>query len=167
MSEVVTIESARTEDALAISSVLAMNRDDPGLFQESAIAVAGTLVDFFVARNEAGRIVGCAGLHRDSPELAELYAVAVVPQCQGQGIGRQLTQTCQERARMSGIRHVWLATVKPEYFSRHGFHPMSRWELPASVLLRKLRQTFQQPPGRWLPALLGRHTFMRSVVSSV
>lgn len=149
---------------MAISSVLALNRDDPGLFQESATAVARTLGDFFVARNEAGKIVGCAGLHRDSSELAEVYAVAVTPQCQGQGIGRLLMQVCQQHARSSGIRHLWLATVKPDYFSRYGFQPISRWELPTSVLLRKVRQTFQQPCGRWLPALIGRHTFMRCVV---
>jgi amino-acid N-acetyltransferase len=165
MLEAITIGPARTGDAMAISAVLALNRDDPGLFQESATAVARTLGDFLVAHNHA-RIVGCAGLHPDSPELAEVYAVAVTPQCQGQGIGRQLMEACRQRARSNGIRYLWLATVKPEYFSRYGFQPISRWELPASVLLRKLRQTFQQPRARWLPALFGRHTFMRCAVGS-
>jgi amino-acid N-acetyltransferase len=166
MNEAITITPAGTEDAVAIASVLAANRNDPGLFQESATAVARTLGDFFVARNEAGEIVGCAGLHRDSPEEAEVYALAVTPQCQGQGIGRQLMQACQQHARAGGLRHLWLATVKPGCFSCYGFQPISRWELPASVLLRKLRQTFQQPSGRWLPALFGRHTFMRKTLGT-
>jgi N-acetylglutamate synthase-like GNAT family acetyltransferase len=96
--------------------------------------------------------------------VAEVYAVAVTPQCQGHGIGRQLVQACQQHARAGSFRHLWLATVKPGYFSRYGFRPVSRWDLPASVLLRKLRQTFQQPVGRWLPVLLGRHTFMRKTL---
>ena len=79
---------------MAISSVLAANRDDPGLFQESATAVRSALGDFLVALNEVGKVVGCAGVHRDTSELAEVYAVAVVPQCQGQGIGRRLMQAC-------------------------------------------------------------------------
>ena len=166
MNGAITITPAEAEDAVAISSVLAANRDDPGLFQESATAVVRTLGDFFVARNKAGEIVGCAGLHRDSPEVAEVYALAVTPQCQGQGIGRQLMQACQQHARAGGFRHLWLATVKPGYFSRYGFQPISRWELPASVLLRKLRQTFQQPAARWQPALFGRHTFMRKTLGA-
>jgi amino-acid N-acetyltransferase len=161
MGDAITIGPARAEDAVAISSVLADNRDDPGLFQESATAIARNLSDFFVARDEAGKLVGCAGLHRDSQELAEVYAVAVTPQRQGQAIGRQLMQACQQHAEAVGIPQLWLATVKPGYFSHYGFQPFPQWELPASVLLRKLRQTFQQPSGRWLPALFGRYTFMR------
>jgi amino-acid N-acetyltransferase len=166
MNEGITIRPATTGDAVAISGVLALNRDDPGLFQESGTAVARTLGDFFIALKDA-EIVGCGGLHQDSPELAEVYAVAVRPQYQGQGIGRQLMEACQQRASSNGTRHLWLATVKPEYFSRYGFQPISRWELPAAVLLRKLRQTLQQPSGRRLPALFGKHTFMRCEVTSV
>lgn len=66
----------------------------------------------------------------------------------------------------SGIRDLWLATMKPEYFSRYGFQPVSRWGSPASALLRKLRQTLRQPSGRWLPALFGRHTFMLCTLDS-
>jgi amino-acid N-acetyltransferase len=167
MNEAITITPAGTDDAAAISSVLAANGSDPGLFQESATAVAHTLGDFLVAHSAAGEIVGCAGLHRDSPEEAEVYAVAVTPHCQGQGIGRQLMQACQQRARVGGLHRLWLATVKPSYFSRYGFQPISRWQLPASALLRKLRQTFQQPSGRWLPALFGRHTFMVKTLGAI
>jgi amino-acid N-acetyltransferase len=165
MNAAITIEPACPDDAAAISSVLAANHDDPGLFQVSATAVAGALGDFLVARNQSGKVVGCAGLHRDSRELAEVYAVAVMPHCQGQGVGQELMQACQRRASSSGISQLWLATVKPDYFSRYGFRPISRWELPSSVLLRKLRLTFRQPAGRWLPALLGRHTFMRCTLT--
>jgi hypothetical protein len=56
---------------------------------------------------------------------------------------------------------TWLATAKPSYFARFGFQPISRFQLPIRVLWTKLRLIFQQPPARWLPALLGRHTFMR------
>ena len=83
MNEPFLIRPASLADAAAIASVLALNRDDRGLFQESAEAVAHTIEDFTVAYNGAGQITGCAGLHRDSPGFAEIYAVAVTPQCQG------------------------------------------------------------------------------------
>jgi len=127
MNDAITIGRAEPGDAIAISSVLATSLDDSGLFQESADAVAHSLADFFVARNDAGTIVGCPGLHRDSRQLAEVYAVAVKPQYQRQGIGGELMRACQQHAISSGIRDVWLATMKPEYFSRYGFQPVSRW----------------------------------------
>jgi amino-acid N-acetyltransferase len=165
MKEKITIGAARADEIVAISSLLAANRDDPGLFQESPAAIAEALEDFLVARTEQGETVGCAGLHRDTPELGEIYAVAVDPKRQGQGIGQQLMRACQEEASAKGILRLWLATIKPVYFERYGFQPISRWQLPASVLLRKLRMVFQQPAGRRLPALVGRHTFMCCDVS--
>jgi N-acetylglutamate synthase-like GNAT family acetyltransferase len=165
MNEALTIRTATKDDAAAISSVLAANREDRGLFQESAEAVVRTIEDFLVACDRAGQVVGCAGLHQDSPSLAEIYAVAVTPQCQGQGAGRQLMQACKQRTESAGVQHLWLATVKPAYFQRYGFQVISRWELPAATLQRKLRQTFQQPVTRWLPALFGKHTFMRCKVN--
>lgn len=166
MGEFFAIRQASRNDAEAISAVLSLNRLDRGLYQESSEAVIHTIQDFWVAQDGAGQIVGCAGLHRESPSLAEVYAVAVVPQCQGQGVGRQLLHTCIEHARSLGIQHLWLATTKPEYFRRLGFAVISRWELPAATLLRKLRQTFQQPFLRWLPVLLGRHTFMCRILDA-
>jgi len=157
----ISIGPADVHEAAAISDVLALNRQDPGLYQKSEKAIRKVIQDFLVARTEGGKIVGCAGLHRESSELAETYAVAVVPQCQRSGVGRQLMEACCQLAVSNGIRYLWLATMKPEYFSRYGFQEISKWELPASTLLRKFAQTFEQPIGRWIPAFSGRHTFMR------
>jgi len=166
MVQATRVRQAHFEDAAAISSVLATNRDDRGLFQKSAAAVARCVGDFFVAQEGTGKIVGCAGLHRDNSLLAEIYAVAVLPECQGRGVGQQLIAACERRAAESGVRSVWLATIKPEYFRRFGFRAMPRTELPAAVLLRKLALVFEQPPTRWLGAILGRHTFMRHDVAA-
>ena len=154
------IESATIADAQAIVSILASNKTDTGLFQEPMTEVQKNLADFLVARDANGGAVACLGLHRDSNELAEVYGVAVLPKVQGCGIGAMLMRECKTRAVASHISLLWLATVKPEYFSRYSFRPISRWNLPTSVLLRKFRLVFQQPIVRWIPALFGRHTFM-------
>jgi len=161
VKETMKVESATTKDTQAIISIFAANQDDPGLFQESEAEVRRNLKDFLVARDAAGRAVACAGIHRDSAELAEIFGVAVLPEFQGQGIGAALMRECKERAAASRLMHLWLATVKPEYFRRFLFRPISRWSLPAPVLLRKLRQVLRQPVQRWVPALRGRHTFMQ------
>jgi len=156
-----TIEPATLKDTQAIVSIFVANRDDTGLFQEPEAEVRRNLRDFFVARDASGKAVACAGLHRDSAELAEIYGVAVLPEVQGRGIGAMLMRKCQERAAASQVTQLWLATVKPEYFRRYAFRPISRWSLPRPVLLRKLRQVFHQPVARWAPVLRGRHTFMK------
>lgn len=154
------IESATIADVQAIVSIFVSNKSDPGLFQEPVTAVERNLADFLVARDASGRAVACLGLHRDSNELAEVYGVAVLPKLQGHGIGAMLMQECKTWAAASHISLLWLATVKPAYFSRYSFRPISRWNLPTAVLLRKFRLVFQQPILRWIPALFGRHTFM-------
>lgn len=159
--ERMTIRPATAEDTQAILSIFVANQDDPGLFQEPEAQVKRNLPDFVLVQDTNGRAVACAGLHRDSAELAEIYGVAVLPEVQGQGIGGMLMRKCRERAAERQATHLWLATVKPEYFARYSFRPISRWTLPTSVLLRKLRQVFHQPLRRWVPVLLGRHTFMK------
>ena len=158
--EPVVIEPATIADIQAIAAVFISNRSDRGLFQEPVGELARNLADFLVARDALGSTVGCLGLHRDTGELAEVYGVAVLPKFQGQGIGTKLLQECKRRAVATDVSLLWLATVKPEYFSRYSFRPASRWDLPAAVLLRKFRLVFQQPVQRWVPVLLGRHTFM-------
>jgi len=156
----IEIDSARMSDAAAISAILLTNRADRDLFQESASGISRHVTDFIVARNEAGDIVGCAGVHRGPSALAQLYSVAVAPPWQGVGVGGKLVSAATRAAILSGVERLWGATVKPDYFTRYGFRPISAWELPSSVLLRQLRRTLRQPPGRIVLALTGKYTFM-------
>jgi len=157
----VTIKPATIGDTDAIVTIFNSNKADPGLFQEPMAEVRKNIGDFLVGRDARDKVVACLGLHQDSDELAEVYGVAVLPKLQGQGIGTILMQKCKERALANQLTCLWLATVKPEYFRRYSFYPVSRWALPTSVLLRKLHLVFQQPVSRWIPALFGRHTFMK------
>lgn len=156
-----TIEPATIKDVQAIVSIFIANKNDIGLFQQSEVKVIRNLKEFLVARDSNGTAIACLGIHRDSSELAEIYGVAVLPEFQHQGIGAMLIQNCKERAIIWELTHLWLATVKPSFFRRYSFRPMSRWSLPSAALLRKLRQAVKQPVHRWVPAVFGRHTFMK------
>jgi N-acetylglutamate synthase-like GNAT family acetyltransferase len=123
--------------------------------------VRRTLDDFLLAVDEQGALLGCAALHLHAATNGEILAVAVAPALQQRGTGTALVRACVERAAEQAVAFVWLATAKPEYFARFGFRVISRWNLPLVVLMNKLGLVFQQPIPRWLPALLGRHTFMR------
>ncbi|HJZ66827.1 MAG TPA: GNAT family N-acetyltransferase [Blastocatellia bacterium] len=159
--EEAVIDAAADSDVSGIVAVLRANQDDRSLFQRSAANVGRHLRDFLVAKDAAGRIVGCAAVHRYSTTLAEVLSVAVLPKAQGQQVGRGLVDACLRRGEALGVTWLWLATLKPGYFARFGFEPMSRWGLPAWVLWAKLRQVFEQTPDHWFPSLMGRQTFMR------
>jgi amino-acid N-acetyltransferase len=152
------IRSAVEADVEHIYATLRANADDASLFQQSSQRIRKDLADFLVA-TLSDRIVGCAALHHHSTDCVEILAVAVEPSLQGHGVGGALMRACLDRAANAEV--VWLATAKPEYFAHYGFKPFSRWGLSMRTLLRKLGLIFEQPVGRWVPALFGRHTFMR------
>jgi len=154
------VRTATEADVEAIRGALVANAGDTSLFQQSERRIRRNLGDFVVV-SDTDRLVGCAAVHRHTPANAEILAVAVDPAAQGRGVGTILMQACITRATDAGATFLWLATQKPDYFARYGFVRMSKWRLPLRVVLYKLRLIFEQPLRRWLPALFGRHTFMR------
>lgn len=163
-SSQLTVRRAVESDIAAIESILRASASDPSLFQQSPAQIRLRLGDFVVAQGPDGAVVGCAALRRHDPTLGEILAVAVHPAAQRTGAGSALVRALVSRAARDGLSRLWLGTAKPGYFARFGFRPISRWSLPAVVLVRKLRLVLQQPVRRWLPALFGRHRFMAMAV---
>jgi N-acetylglutamate synthase-like GNAT family acetyltransferase len=163
----VIIRPAFDHDAGGIAAALAANHRDVSLFQRSPDDVRQNLGDFIVAEGEHAAVLGCAALHRHTGTLGEILSVAVLPDLHGIGIGGRLVEECTRRAREIGLKRLWLATTKPEYFERFGYRvePRSAILLASpGIVATKLRQLYEQPMVRWLPTLFGRHTFMaRSV----
>lgn len=156
----VPIVPATHADLAAIHDLLRANRGDHSLFQQPPAQLARHLPEFLVAR-DGDTVVGCLQVHRHPRGSVELLAVAVHPAHHGRGVGRSLMAAGIEVARTRTSGSIWLGTAKPGYFARFGFEPMSRWALPLIVLIGKLKRVAQQPLRRWIPALFGRHVFMR------
>jgi len=114
-----TIEQAQARDLEDVLALLA----DTALPSEGVQEHFG---QFLVAR-DGGRLVGCIGLERYG-DAALLRSVAVVPDHQRDGLGRQLTARLLEAAQSSGVREVvLLTTTAADFFARHfGFTPVER-----------------------------------------
>ena len=54
-----------------------------------------------------------------APDEAEVRALAVAPDSRGRGIGRKLVSAVVERARVSGVRHVVLASHPDMVIAHH------------------------------------------------
>ena len=105
------------------------------LLEEADLPTAGVsdFLDRFVVAEEAGRLVGVAGLEVHGRD-GVLRSVAVRPSMRGRGLGAALTDRVLEAARGSGLRRVYLLTTTAEsYFPRHGFREIDRAEASPEV----------------------------------
>lgn len=94
----------------------------------AAIATDG--VQLLVARDDAGAVVGTAGL-RPRGDGANLYAISVPPQHRRQGIGTALTAAAAQAAFAQGAALVHLHASPAGYpiYERAGFRVVGSWAL--------------------------------------
>ncbi len=93
------------------------------------------LRDFTVACDpgETNSVLGCCALHIVWEDLAEIRSLAVAPEKQRRGFGRELVEACLGEARSLGVRRVFALTYVPDFFARFGFRPVEKSELPHKV----------------------------------
>lgn len=84
----------------------------------------------FIARDEAGRAVGCAALKLHGDGLGEVKRMFTLPEIRGQRVGVKLLEALQAAARDNGVVRLALETGSREVmasahrlYERHGFSP--------------------------------------------
>jgi amino-acid N-acetyltransferase len=119
------IETARSADADHVLLLLEKNHLPIDGLREH---LATTLV----ARRDE-RIIGSAALEI-YPDGALLRSVAVTPESQGQGLGRELTEAALRLAQDLRVPAIFLLTTTADrYFPRFGFERIERGDVPATV----------------------------------
>ena len=91
-----------------------------------------SLRDYFVMR-EGDQVIGCAALHVNWQDLAEIRSLAVDEQHQKEGYGGALVQACLDEARALGLPRVFSLTRKPGFFQKQGFTLADRAQLPHKI----------------------------------
>jgi len=94
--------------------------------------------DFTVYVDDAG-VGGCAALHIDTAELAEVRSVVIRHDLRGQGIGQRLLAATVAEAERLGLQRVYTLTRVPTFFLRAGFQVIDRDALPHKVFKDCLR----------------------------
>lgn len=120
MKERFTIEAASPEDEVATLELLtATDLPHDG--------VSDYLDGFFIARDQTGKIVGCAGIERHG-EIGLLRSVAVAPELQKSGLGSKLVTEVISDAKSKGVQEiVLLTTTARDFFAdRFDFEETSR-----------------------------------------
>lgn len=127
------VEKARIADVEDIRRLINYFADRDEMLPRPLSEIYENLRDYFVIRDEGGRVLGCAALHVMWSDLAEVKSVAVGEAGQRAGIGTRLVEACLAEAREIGLPTVFCLTYKPAFFEKFGFVQVDKMELPRKV----------------------------------
>lgn len=126
------IRKARTNDALAIYTLINDYAKEGVLLPRSLNAIYENIRDFWVYEDD-GKIVGCCALHVVWEDLAEIKSLAVKKEHTKKGIGFQLVEKCLQEAKELGIKKVFALTYAAGFFEKFGFSVVDKSTLPHKV----------------------------------
>ncbi|GGJ03226.1 acetyltransferase [Alicyclobacillus cellulosilyticus] len=126
------VRKACIRDVEEMHQLIQMYAEQGLLLPRTVQSLCEHLQCFFVAELD-GRIVGTAGLHILWKDLAEIRSLAVHPDVQGQGIGRQLVERLIEEAAALGVPQVLSLTYQTAFFAKLGFQVVQKETLPHKI----------------------------------
>jgi amino-acid N-acetyltransferase len=100
------IRSAKTSDIKGIRALIDTYAIGGRLLTKETVTLYESVQEFSVAI-EGNEVVGCGALHVLWEDLAEVRTVAVVERLRGTGVGHQLMQAIEERAREIGVKRIF------------------------------------------------------------
>jgi len=132
------IRSARTSDIKGIRALIDAYAIGGRLLTKETVTLYESVQEFTVAV-ENNEVVGCGALHVLWEDLAEVRTVAVVEKLHGTGVGHQIMQAIEDRARAIGVKRIFCLTFETEFFGRHGFEEIQGTPVDADVYAELLR----------------------------
>ena len=95
--------------------------------------IALDIDDYLIAVNARGRILACGALKEYSPSVAEVAAIAVAREAQGNGLGRDIVAAVESLAIKRGVLHVFSLTLQPAFFEAIGYQRVDRARYPEKI----------------------------------
>lgn len=127
------IRVARESEAAEIARLNNIFAAEHLMLRRTPEQVALAIDDFLVAVDERGRILACGALKEYSPSVAEVAAIAVTPDRQGNGLGRDIVAAVEALAIKRGILHVFALTLQPAFFEAIGYQRVDRARYPEKI----------------------------------
>lgn len=132
------IRSAKTSDIKGIRALIDTYAIGGRLLTKETVTLYESVQEFIVAI-ENNEVVGCGALHVLWEDLAEVRTVAVLERLHGKGVGHQIMQAIEERARAIGVKRIFCLTFETQFFGRHGFEEIEGTPVDADVYAELLR----------------------------
>ena len=129
----ISVRPASLADIPGLQALIAPFVATGDLLPRSEYDLSRHIKEYHVAATPAGEVLGSVALKIYSPTLAELGALAVRADQQGNGLGKALCDALLAEARALGLREVFALTRKPLFFLRMGFTLAEREHFPLKV----------------------------------
>lgn len=126
------VRKAKISDVPEIRDIIQIFATEGLLLPRSLNNIYENIRDFFVYE-ENKRVVGVSSLHIYWEDLAEIKSLAVLPDYQSKGIGKDLVKACIDEARELGIKKVFALTYVPDFFEKIGFKVVDKSMFPQKV----------------------------------
>jgi len=131
----VRVRKARVFDVEAMHRLINHYAGQQLMLPKTNLQLYENLRDYHVAVEtpDDTRILGCGALHIYWTNLAEIRALAVLPDSAHSGIGTLLVNRLIEEARTFELQRVFVFTYVPAFFERFGFTEVEHRSLPLKV----------------------------------
>lgn len=133
LHESLRIRTARDGEAAEIARLNNIFADEHLMLRRTPEQIAMAIDDFVVAVDQRGRIMGCGALKEYSPSVAEVAAIAVAKEAQGNGLGRDIVAAVEALAIKRGVLHVFALTLQPAFFEAIGYQRVDRARYPEKI----------------------------------
>jgi len=133
-----TVRPARTADILAIDALLAPLVERRILLGKDLAVLYGSVQEFEVAEAD-GEIIGCGALHVMWEDIGEVRTLLVRDDWLRHGVGREIVEVLEQRARELGLTRLFCLTFEVDFFTRRGFAPIGEQVVAPDVYSQLLR----------------------------
>lgn len=128
-----TVEKAKISDAEHIHELVNYFAEKGEMLPRALSDIYQGLRDYYVIRDDSGKVIACVALHVSWGDLAEIRSLAVDPDIQQKGLGSVLVEACIEEAKTLDIPAIFCLTYKQQFFEKMGFHLVDKTQLPRKV----------------------------------
>jgi len=114
-------------------------------YAHQRILISKDLIDYFediqefIVAVEGDTVVGCGALHVLWEDIAEIRTLAVAEDHLGEGLGAEIYELLELRARKMGLRRLFCLTFETSFFSRRGFNEIDGTPVGENVYAEMLR----------------------------
>jgi len=146
-----SLREATPDDVGGILQLIEPFEKDGTLVKRSRTEIERDVANYTIIEHD-GVIFACAALYAyPEAKTAEMAAVTVSPQAQGQGDGEKILRRIEQRAKYMGLESIFVLTTRTmHWFIKRGFQPVDpdwlpearkrkyNWDRRSKVLVKKL-----------------------------
>ncbi|MCP5515213.1 MAG: N-acetyltransferase [Spirochaetales bacterium] len=133
MNDNFTVRPATVKDINRIFELTNQMAEKGLMLTRSKYKIITILQNFLIAADENDYAIGCGAFSLLWSDLGEIMALAVDPQWQKKGVGRELVSALISKGRFVKVPEIIVLTYQVEFFRKLGFTLTDKDKFPRKV----------------------------------